>query len=101
MSRIFDESPELGITRYWHYDESTDTAVIETRQDVTDVVESNKSAFNSAETGWKGDMHKVASIPLNVYFDLKEKGILDDQNALRAWLNDPDNRYFRTKPGRV
>jgi hypothetical protein len=101
VSRIFDESPELGITRYWHYDSSSDTAVIETVQDATDLVDANKAAFNSAESGWKGDMHKVASIPLNVYYDLKEKGILDNQQALKAWLNDPENRYFRTKPGRV
>jgi hypothetical protein len=46
-------------------------------------------------------MHKVASIPMNVYFDLKEKGILDDPAALKRWLNDSDNRFFRTKAGRV
>ena len=101
MSRLFDESPDLGLKRYWHYDADTDTATIETRQEVTDLVENNKADFNAAASGWKGEMHKVASIPMNVYFDLKEKGILDDPAALKRWLNDPDNRFFRTKPGRV
>lgn len=101
MKRVFDTNPSLGITRYWHHETDTDTVQIETVQDVTDVVESNKSARNDASSGWKGDLHKVASIPMAVYYDLKSKGILDDEKALRAWLNDPDNRYFRTKPGRV
>jgi hypothetical protein len=35
------------------------------------------------------------------YMDLKKKGILDDQVALKRWLNDPENRYFRTRPGQV
>jgi hypothetical protein len=33
--------------------------------------------------------------------ELKQQGIIDDPKALRRWLNDPDNRYFRTRPGRV
>ena len=101
MARLFDESPDLGLKRYWHYDADTDTATIETRQEVTDLVENNKADFNAAASGWKGEMHKVASIPMNVYFDLKEKGILDDPAALKRWLNDSDNRFFRTKAGRV
>ena len=27
--------------------------------------------------------------------------ILDDEAAMKRWLNDPDNRFFRTRPGRV
>lgn len=101
MSRIFDTDSDLGLTRHFHYDNDTGDAVIETQQDVTDIVEANKLDMNSAESGWRGDMHKVASIPLNIYFDLKAKGIIDDKAAFKAWLNDNANRFFRTKPGRV
>jgi hypothetical protein len=38
---------------------------------------------------------------VNVYYDLKRRGIIDDPAAFRAWMNDPDNRVFRTRPGRV
>ena len=46
-------------------------------------------------------MSRVASIPLTVYYDLKQKGILDDQAAMKKWLNDPDNELFRTRKGKV
>jgi hypothetical protein len=46
-------------------------------------------------------MSRVASIPLTVYYDLKQKGILDDQTAMKKWLNDPDNELFRTRKGKV
>jgi len=100
-TRIFDRDPISGTTEFFHYDPKTDDFTIETRQECDDLVEANKLAFNGHEGGWKGDMHRVASIPMNVYLELRQKGILDDQKKLRAWLNDPDNRYFRTRPGRV
>jgi len=46
-------------------------------------------------------MARVASIPLNVYYDLKRRGIADDPKAMKKWLNDPDNRVFRTREGTV
>lgn len=99
--RLLDENNMVGIKRYFSYDETADSYTIRTQQDVTDLVEANKAAANVASSDWKGDMHKVASIPLNVYYDLKRRGILDDPKRLKAWLNDPDNRFFRTKLGRV
>ena len=36
-----------------------------------------------------------------LYYDLKEKGILDDPKALKKWLNDADNKAFRTREGTV
>jgi hypothetical protein len=43
----------------------------------------------------------VASIPLPLYFDLKAKGIIDDQKKFKEWLNDSDNRHFRMRPGKI
>jgi hypothetical protein len=34
-----------------------------------------------------------------VYYDLKRRGIADDPAALKKWLNDGDNRVFRTREG--
>lgn len=98
--RIFDTDPLTGITRYWHV-KSNGEYVIETVQEL-DVDESNKRARNSTDkrTKW-GDMSKVASIPLSVFYDLKRQGIVDDQKAFKKWLNDPDNRVFRTREGTV
>ena len=32
---------------------------------------------------------------------LKAEGKLDDDAYMKRWLNDPDNRFFRTRPGQV
>ena len=102
MKKHFDTNKELGITRTWHYDEDKDEATIQTQQDVTDVIEENKSEFNQIDERAKwGEFNKVASIPLSLYYELKAMGKLDDKAYMKRWLNDPDNRHFRTRPGEV
>ena len=84
--------------------------VIETRQDITQNIEQNRKEFNSFDerAKWSDEMlgNKIASIPLTVIDDLNAKGIMRgfavvDQKRMKDWLNSPDNRYFRTRPGRV
>lgn len=100
MKRHLSYDPILGIKRTFHWDDSNDTFLIQTTQETTDIVEANKLAYNDAPDRM-GDLTRVASIPLSLYFDLKKKGIADDDAAMKRWLNDPDNRFFRTRPGRV
>jgi hypothetical protein len=50
-------------------------------------------------SGKFGEHAKVASIPLSVYYELKRQGIADDPKALRKWLNQSENRAFRTREG--
>ena len=100
--KVFDTNKELGITRTWHYDDAKDEAIIQTQQDVTDVIEENKNEFAQIDERAKwGELTKVASIPLSLYYELKAEGKLDDQAYMKRWLNDPDNRHFRTRPGEV
>lgn len=100
MSRVLSNDPETGIVELFHYDETTDQVTLETIQRVDSLVEQNKSLHNEYTSLDRfGDMTRVASIPMSVYFSLKKQGIVDDQKALRRWLNDPDNRFFRTRPG--
>jgi len=96
--RLFDTDPMTGITRYWHVKDNGEY-VIETVQNL-DVDQSNRRQRIEADkrTKW-GDMNRVASIPLSVYYDLKRQGIADDPKALKKWLNDRDNRVFRTREG--
>lgn len=84
--------------------------IVETRQDISDNIEQNRKEFNSFDerAKWSNDMfgNKIASIPLTVIDDLNAKGIMRgftvvDQKRMKDWLNSPDNRYFRTRPGRV
>lgn len=97
--RLFDHDPLLGITKYWHVKDNGEFAV-ETVQDTATAFDLNRREFNEQSDGknWR-DVNKVASIPLAVYYDLKRKGIADDPAALKRWLNDADNRVFRTRGG--
>lgn len=99
--RLFDRDPGAGTTEYFAYNDADDTFTIETEYNADALVEANKRSFNDAGGNWKGDMHRVAQIPMPLYWELQEKGILDDQAAFKRWLNDPDNRFFRTRPGKV
>ena len=77
-------------------------------QDVTDLIEANKQEYNNAETKWSDQLfgNKVASIPFTAVDKLNKQGIMQgfkvlDQKRFFAWLNDPENRFFRTKPGHL
>ena len=101
-TKLFDYDAATKTTQLYHYDPDRDEFTIETRQDVSGLVEANKAEYNATdERARYGEWARVASIPLNVYYDLKKQGIFDDKAKLKAWLNSPDNRFFRTRPGRV
>lgn len=103
-TRPFVGNEAAGIRRQFHWDPVSESFTIETVQEVTDLMDVNKRCFNADDhevQKWKGDMHRVASIPLSIYFQLKEQGVIDDPSRMKAWLNSPDNRAFRTKDGRI
>ncbi len=84
--------------------------VIETRQDISDILEQNKKEYNSYDerARWSDNLfgNKVASIPMTVIDDLNKQGIMRgfavlDEKRFRAWLNERDNRVFRTRTGVV
>lgn len=100
--RLFNTDEEQGITRYFHYDDETGQATIQTQQDVTAIIEENKQEYAQVDerARW-GEWTRVASIPMSIYFQLKAEGKLDDQEYMKKWLNDRDNQYFRTRAGEV
>jgi len=102
MKKLFDVDPVLGLTRYFHYNEETDEACLQTTQDVQPVIESATRMRNSLTSldRW-GDGRVVAQVPLSIYFSWMREGKDKDDAFLRRWLNDPDNKKFRVKEGRV
>ncbi len=106
MRRLFSHDPLSGVRKYFRYHEgereSEDTFTIETEFDVEPLIEANKRDFNSLTSldRW-GDGRHVARIPMPLWAQLREKRITEDEPAFKRWLNDPDNRFFRTSPGRV
>jgi hypothetical protein len=103
QTELFDSDPVFGTLTNFHYDSlDEDAFTIETVQDVEPVLELNKAQYNSVnERTQMGDVAHVARIPLVIWQDLVKRGIANDEARLKAWLNDPDNRFMRTRPGRV
>lgn len=97
MKRIFSKDEGTGITKFWHV-KGNGEYVVETQQNVSAIVEANKRQYNDTPSK-HSDLNKVATIPLSVYYELKRKGIADDPKALKKWMNDSDNRVFRTRAG--
>jgi hypothetical protein len=102
-------NPVLGTRTYFDHDEQD--IVLETVQDIEPIIEANKAILNnvdaSASSARFGDGKLVAQIPIVIMLQLVSKGILSpkfavlDEKRFSAWINDPENRYFRTFPGTV
>ena len=86
----------------WMRTNADGTTTARTDYAVDDTIEANKAMRAEASSKWAGDWHKVASIPLNVFHDqLAEASRQDDDKFINRWLNDSDNRAWRTKGGNV
>ena len=105
-TRLFDHDETTGITELYHFDPDTGGFAIESVQDIQSTLDLNKAIAND-NTGKWGELAHVAHIPLVILMDLAAKGIMTaagrvlDDKKFRAWLNDPENRSFRVKHGRV
>ena len=85
-----------------------DEITIQQEQNVDELIEQNKKDYNNAETKWSDQLfgNRVASIPFAAIDKLNKMKIMKgynilDQKRFFAWLNDPENLYFRTKPGHL
>jgi hypothetical protein len=82
--------------------------IIETKQDVTDILERNKVLLEIDKARQKApdELHLVASIPFTAIDKLNEMGVMRgftvlDQKALNAWLNKPENKVWKTYRGKL
>ncbi len=92
-------SSHLGLKEYIHYDsEKPGDLIVETVQDCEPIIEGAKRL--SEQTPGKEWRH-VASVPLYFLDKASKEGWLHDKKKWHAWLNDPDNKAFRTWPGHI
>lgn len=98
---LFDFDYQTGRS-VWSYFDGEKT-VFRTDYPVDNLLSQNAEVRNSAEKAWKGDWHRVASVPLNVFHDsgLAQAQEQGDDAFVSRFLNDSDNRDFRTKEGVV
>jgi len=101
-ARLFDVDEYAGTTTIFHPD-GQGGYTLETQQDVEQILEANKLLNNDVdERARYGEWTRVASIPLVVWQQwCKEGDPQHDKEFLRKKLNDRDNLYFRTRPGRI
>jgi hypothetical protein len=97
-----------GITTTGFKDDG-DQLIVTQEQNITDILEANKADYNEtdANTSWGDTLNnRVARIPLTVFQDLEKQGItrgftVIDMKRFKDWLNNPDNRVFRTRAGKI
>lgn len=82
--------------------------VIETKQDVTEILESNNQIreADKERTGHVNELHHVARIPFTVIDDLNKKGVMKgfnivDDVAFARWLNDSENAQWKVYRGTI
>ena len=83
-------------------------SVIEVVQDVSSIIEDNKRDYNQSTKKYSNELlgNHVMRLPLTVIDMLNEKGLMrryhiPDQKAFNKWANDPENRHFKVKQGRL
>ena len=109
-TRLFDDGILSGIRSWFHYDHADDTAHIQTEVNARELVAETKAQFNAVDKGARPfsglmdqPMVKVASLPLTIFVAWQKEGLFraDRKQDLFRRLNDPDNRAFRTHPGKL
>lgn len=86
----------------WHYFDG-EKNVFRTDYPVDNLMSENQAVRNVAEKAWRGDWHRVASVPLNVAYDsgLMQAQTEGDDKFVKRFFNSSDNRAWRTKEGNL
>jgi len=91
------------------FSDDGDQLIIKQEQNITDIIEANKADYNATDSkaSWGDTLNnRVARIPLVVFAELEKQGItrgftIIDMKRFKDWLNNPENRVFRTRAGRI
>lgn len=98
---LYDCDLKLG-RQVWSRKNADGSTTFRTDYAVQPTIDINQAQRNLSQKGWAGDYHHVASVPLNIFHEqIAEASKQDDKAYLSKWLNDSDNRAWRTKEGRV
>lgn len=100
MKRLITHDPLTGISTYFIRDPVTGDVAHQSVQDVTEVIERNKSAQNES-VNKRSEMWPVATVPFCILHQwAQDAGVSMNDKAfgevVKKKLNDPDFRAFRT-----
>lgn len=97
--RVLSRDPDGSVT---YFMDIGNAWVVKTETPVDDLLDANREDFNASEGLRFGDGRVMARLPLNVFYDkLAEPMKQRDRKYLSKFLNDADNRAFRTFKGNV
>ena len=101
MPTLYEKYDEVT-TRYTEIttDSETGLPLITYTQNVKPIVEACKRAASNFTGTSKTGFTRVASIPNVVVQRLMQTGVWWDQQAMKRYLDDPDNRWLRTDDAR-
>ena len=90
------------------HDSDDGGVVIAKEHNISALIDANKEEYNTADSKWHDNAlnNRVARIPMAVFEELNKQGItrgftVIDMKRFKEWLNNPDNKVFRTKAGRI
>lgn len=103
--RLLSADPEAGFREWYWSDPDTGEVALETEWLVEPIHEAAKGLYNAVDerARW-GEWTHVGVIPRMVQeyeWRVNRRKMLVDTEYVRHWLNDPANRGFRTRPGRI
>jgi hypothetical protein len=96
MSALLYESFDPVTLRHTEVEREGGGLLFVHSQDTKAITESAKTIASNFDPHVRRDTVHVARIPLVIWNRLRKLGITDDEKALNAWLDDPDNCVFRT-----
>lgn len=97
---LVDYDFQTGRSIWGYYD--GEKTVYRIDHPVAETIKANAEARNASLNQRWGEGQRVASIPPSVFHDqLGEAARQGDDKYISRWLNDPDNRAFRTFEGKV
>ena len=104
--KIIGYDPHQKKTTYFHGGNDGQHYVL-VEQETKEIIKKAKDLYMDYKpynlVGSQNHMRQIAEIPANLYYDLIEKlgEPKHNKRAWARWLNDPDNKFFRTGGGNI
>lgn len=98
---LFDHDADTGRTVWSKVEDGKQVFRIDTP--VNSILDANQEHYNNSDGKRFGDWQRVASVPLNLAYSngFTDAVQQDDKAWLSRFLNDGDNRKFRTFKGNI
>lgn len=106
MGRLFSLDAATRTTEQFHFDETTGAFTIEDVQQVDDLLDLN-AARRSEQVSHRNTFRQVGSVPMNIYqywnsrWRAEGRSTREIRALWKRFLNDPDNRQFKTTDAHI